>query len=61
MNKILYSVNEVSEILNIKVSRIRAAVFRREIEYVKIGALVRFRLEDIERFIKENVIYRVQS
>jgi len=61
MEKVLYTVGEVSKLLSMKESRIRQAVFRREINFVKIGALVRFRLEDIERFIKDNIIYRVQS
>ncbi len=52
--KILYTVEEAAEKLNIKVSRLRQAVFRREISHVKIGALVRFKEEDLENFIDRN-------
>jgi excisionase family DNA binding protein len=47
-------VEETAEKLNIKVSRLRQAVFRKEINYVKIGALVRFREEDLQKFIERN-------
>ncbi len=52
--KILYTVEEAAEKLNIKVSRLRQAVFRKEISHVKIGALVRFREDDLENFINRN-------
>lgn len=52
--KILYTIDEAAEKLNIKVSRLRQAVFRREISHVKIGALVRFKDEDLENFINRN-------
>ena len=40
--KLLINVNEAAELLGLKVSRIRIAVFRREIPYRKISGLVRF-------------------
>jgi excisionase family DNA binding protein len=51
----LFTVQEASIKLNIKVSRLRQAVFRREISYVKLGALVRFREEDLSQFIQKNL------
>jgi excisionase family DNA binding protein len=51
----LFTVEEASIKLNIKVSRLRQAIFRREISYVKLGALVRFREEDLNNFIKKNL------
>jgi excisionase family DNA binding protein len=51
----LFTVQEASIKLNIKVSRLRQAVFRREISYVKLGALVRFREEDLSQFIEKNL------
>ncbi len=51
----LFTVQEASTKLNIKVSRLRQAVFRREISYVKLGALVRFREEDLSQFIEKNL------
>lgn len=53
--KKLMTIDEASSRLNIKVSRLRQAVFRREISYVKLGALVRFREEDLERYIQQNL------
>ncbi|MFP5492395.1 MAG: helix-turn-helix domain-containing protein [Bacteriovoracia bacterium] len=54
-DKKLMTIDEASSRLNIKVSRLRQAVFRREISYVKLGALVRFREEDLERYIQQNL------
>lgn len=54
--KILYTVEEASRILNLKISRMRMAIFRKEISYVKLGALVRIREEDIKNFISINLI-----
>lgn len=53
---ILYTVEEASRILNLKISRIRKAIFKREINYIKLGALVRFRRIDLDAFIERNLI-----
>ena len=53
--KLLFTTGEASARLGIKESRLRQAVFRREISYVKLGALVRFREEDIQYFIEKNI------
>ena len=53
--KKLLTTDEASKVLNIKVSRLRQAVFRREINYVKLGALVRFREEDLQNYIQKNL------
>lgn len=52
----LMTVSEAAKFLNIKISRIRKAIFRREITYVKIGNLVRFRYTDLIDFIQSNCI-----
>jgi excisionase family DNA binding protein len=49
----LLNIKEASEYLNIKESRLRASVFRREIAFVKIGRLVRFSIDDLEKYVKE--------
>ena len=56
IDKILYTVEEVARILNLKLSRVRMAIFRKEITYVKLGALVRFREEDIKKFVNINLV-----
>ncbi|MBD66491.1 MAG: excisionase [Halobacteriovoraceae bacterium] len=49
-NKLL-TIQEASEFLSVKISRLRTAVFKREIPYVKIGRLVRFKVEDLNEWI----------
>lgn len=56
LSSLLYTVDEAAKILNIKISRLRMAIFRREINYVKLGALVRLREEDIKSFINKNLV-----
>ena len=51
----LLTIKEAAEFLNVKVSWLRQAVFRREIDHVKLGALIRFRLEDLRLYIKRNL------
>jgi excisionase family DNA binding protein len=51
----LYTIKEAANLLNIKISRLRQAVFRKEISYIKLGALVRFRQEDLELYIQKNL------
>ncbi len=53
--KKLLTIEEASIFLNVKVSRLRQAVFRREINYVKLGALVRFREDDLQNYIVKNL------
>lgn len=52
--KKLLTIEEASEFLSIKVSRLRTAVFRREIPFIKIGRLVRFRETDLIQWISQN-------
>lgn len=56
LSSLLFTVDEAAKILNIKISRLRMAIFRREINYVKLGALVRLREEDIKSFINKNLV-----
>ena len=39
----LLTIDEAARLLKIKTSRLRKAVFRKELKYVKLGALVRFK------------------
>jgi excisionase family DNA binding protein len=38
----LLTIEEAAQLLKIKKSRLRKAIFRREVKYVKLGALIRF-------------------
>lgn len=55
-NKSLLSIEEASNFLSIKVSRLRTAVFRKEIPFVKIGRLVRFKQDDLLNWIEDNTV-----
>ena len=47
MDKKLLTIEEVADYLNVKVSWVRSAIFRREIPYLKVGSLVRFRSQRV--------------
>lgn len=51
----LLTIKDAAMFLNVKESRIRTEIFRRKIPYVKIGALVRFRRIDLEKWIEANI------
>jgi excisionase family DNA binding protein len=51
----LLTIKEAADFLNVKVSWLRQAVFRREIEHVKMGALIRFRSEDLRIYVQKNI------
>lgn len=53
LEKKLLTFDEASKLLNIKISRLRTAVFRKEIPFVKIGRLIRFRESDLNKWIEQ--------
>lgn len=54
MNKqnTLMTLSEACDYLKIKKSRIRTAIFRREIPFIKIGRLIRFDQTDLQKWIE---------
>jgi excisionase family DNA binding protein len=50
----LLNTDDTAKMLGVKTSWVRMAVFRKKIPYVKLGRLVRFKREDLEKFIKDN-------
>lgn len=48
----LLTINEVSEILGVKISWIRSAVKKKQIKCIKLNRLIRFRQEDIYALMK---------
>ncbi len=52
----LLTIEEAASLLKLKISRLRKAVFRREVKYVKLGALVRFKREHIKEWIERQTI-----
>jgi excisionase family DNA binding protein len=55
IKKQLLTIEEAANYLNVKVSWIRQAIFRKEINHVKVGALIRFREEDLQSFIQSKM------
>ena len=56
MDKKLLTIEEVADYLNVKVSWVRSAIFRREIPYLKVGSLVRFRAKELQEWIEKNSV-----
>lgn len=53
-NNELLTPSEVCKLLNIKISTLRAAIFKRKISFIKVGRLVRFRSKDVDSYISKN-------
>lgn len=56
VSPILYTIEDASRILNIKVSRLRSAIFKREIGHIKLNRLIRFTQTNLEEWIKKGEI-----
>ncbi|MBY0383849.1 helix-turn-helix domain-containing protein [bacterium] len=52
----LITIDEAAELLRVKKSRLRKAIFRREVKFVKLGALIRFRREHLIEWIEKNTM-----
>ncbi len=52
----LLTIEEAASLLKLKVSRLRKAVFKREVKHVKLGALVRFKREHLKEWIERQTI-----
>lgn len=48
----LLTIEDASRLLKVKKSRLRKAVFRREVQYVKLGALIRFKPTHLTEWIE---------
>ena len=53
-NQTLLTTKETARLLNVKMSWLRSAIFRKTIPYVKVGGLVRFRQRDLAKWIEKN-------
>lgn len=47
----LITINELCKLLKVKESHIRALIFKREIEVIKVGRLIRFSMCSIEKWL----------
>lgn len=52
----LLTIEEASQFLNVKVSNLRSAIFRRKIRYFKIGSLIRFNKADLVQWLEEKLV-----
>jgi excisionase family DNA binding protein len=50
----LLCINEASVYLNLRVSKLRAMIFKREIPLVKIGRLIRFEKSQLDQWLKQH-------
>lgn len=53
----LMTINEAAVFLNLKVSRLRREVFMKAIPYYKIGSLIRFKKEELMRWLDEKMVH----
>lgn len=53
MSSNLLDIEQAAKLLNVKVSRLRTAILRKEIPYFKVGRLVRFHKDDLDRWIEK--------
>lgn len=52
----LLTTEEAALFLNVKISRLRMAVFRKEVPYIKIGRLVRFSESQLHAWLEAQTI-----
>ena len=52
----LMTIKEVMVVLKVRESKVRKMVLNKEIKYLKIGSLIRFRKSDIQDYLNENLI-----
>jgi excisionase family DNA binding protein len=57
----LLTIDEAAQFLNIKVSNLRSAVFRRRIRYFKVGALIRFNKADLILWLEEKIVQPLKN
>lgn len=50
-NSTIMTLNEACDFLKVKKSRLRTAIFRKEIPYIKIGRLIRFDHDDLKAWL----------
>lgn len=52
----LMTIEEAANFLNLKVSKLRRDVFMKSIPYYKFGSLIRFKKEELLKWIDEKLI-----
>ena len=57
----LMAIKEVAKLLNVKISWLRSAIFRREIPYIKVGNHVRFQEKDLLDWPEKNKVHGLEE
>lgn len=57
----LLTIEEAAQFLNVKVSNLRSAIFRKKIRYFKVGALIRFNKVDLIQWLEEKLVQPQKS
>ncbi len=52
----LMTVEEAALFLNLKVSKLRKDIFNKSIPHYKIGALIRFKKEELVKWVEEKLV-----
>ena len=52
----LLTIEDASRFLNVKISRLRTAIFKKEIGYIKLRGLIRFTKDHLSDWIYSNEI-----
>lgn len=52
----LLTIDEAAELLKVKKSRVRKAIFRREVKFVKLSALIRFKRAHLIEWIEKGTM-----
>ena len=47
----LLTIGEVAKLFNVKESKLRRAILKKEIPYLKLGGLIRFKKSDLEEYL----------
>jgi len=50
------TIEEASEFLNLKVSKLRRDIFMKVIPYYKFGSLIRFKKDELLRWVEEKMV-----
>ena len=50
----LLKIGEVVELFQIKESKLRRAILKKEIPYIKLGGLIRFKKSDLEDYLSSS-------
>lgn len=52
----LMTIEEAANFLNLKVSKLRKDIFNKSIPHYKIGALIRFKKEDLVKWVEGKLV-----